>query len=216
MDALEQALDADMTYIYVNTKQYNERVPEYRVSLGVIASDSEEGTRIQTEALQIYPSEDILALNDDDLVIYLVGHQLLEAQSQPELLIQPSLSRACGAGILGLIAKATETILLNFESVYCVFALNTSWHYAVDLNEEVFEIYRGIEWDRFSGFLGGRFDHLVYGERPHLVKRYTFAEIKGVEASDPVQDVQAALRTYHAASSGVDRICNYYRPGEFA
>lgn len=205
IEALKQALDADMTFCWADTEEYRYRGATSIVSDEVKADHIKEHERISDEACSIYLSDDILSLESNDLAKFLVPYKLFEAQSQPELLLKPSLSRACGAGILGLIANATEKVPLNLESIWSVFGPSIMWHYIIDLDEGVFEIYHGLENFQPSD-PKGRFDNYAAGEgsRPRLVRQYTFEQLAEVDASSLREEVTTILNNVLPQLVGVE------------
>ena len=96
--------------------------------------------------------------------------------------LQPSLSRDTGAGILEIIADASDEnhvpILLNLDFVNN--GLFCEWVYVIDLDDAEFEVYRGLEGTvskaesstkRFNS-VGGQNDTV-----PTLVKRFSIQSL---------------------------------------
>ena len=97
---------------------------------------------------------------------------------------QPSLSRDTGAGILEIIAEATDTsyvpIFLDLE--FANDGLFCEWAYVIDLDDELFEVFSGA--DRKEQASSKRFD-AVGGEQdtvPAFVRGFGFQALPNTEA----------------------------------
>ena len=127
IEALQAAFDNDMTFV-ATEKDVEEAWKVSQV--------------IHKEASQLTVSDEFRKLTPSEKMAFCSKHQLLEAQSQAALFVNPSLSRDCGAYILEVVAHATEKVPLDIR-LCMVTDTQIEWLYVIDLDENQFEIYCG-------------------------------------------------------------------------
>lgn len=171
-----------------------------------IEEDVEEAWKvsqvIQKEVFQLTASDKFRELAPGEKMAFCSKHQLLEAQSQAALFVNPSLSEDYGAYILGVVTHATEKVPLDMR-LCMVTDTQIEWLYVFDLDENQFEIYCGLEYFE-AATTRGRFDKEEFLERsikgktlrPSLLEKYTFEQLVGMKSNDLVSDVNAVLRRH--------------------
>ncbi|KFY08110.1 hypothetical protein V492_06509 [Pseudogymnoascus sp. VKM F-4246] len=128
---------------------------------------------------------------------------LLERQNS----VYPSMSTHTSAGILEVVAKATAEakVPIKLETEFIHDGLFCEWAYVIDLDEEVLEVYTGLEreWkgssERFKDV-----DEAVEGFVPSLVKRFAFAELPEGKA-ELVDAINEAIKLRDSRLTGEKR-----------
>lgn len=174
IEALKAAFDNDMTY----------PAPE-----GADDAAYRELEHIQKEARLLSPSEEVLKLSREDIMAFYFKNQLWEGQYDAPLVLGDTLDHNIGAYILGLVAHAAEKVPLEM-AFQCVSNPDIKWQYVIDLDENLFEIYCGLEWVIYA-VEKGRWDREPFlGRlRPRFMKSYTFDELVDKTRNDLVDDV---------------------------
>ncbi|KAK5086095.1 hypothetical protein LTR70_007330 [Exophiala xenobiotica] len=148
-----------------------EQMKEFRADAELIAK----------EAWKVRNSAGRRGMTADEYLEYEKKHQLDVGCHQPWMLVQPSLARDCGAQILSVVAHAKDKIPIELATDFLV-SNSCEWAYVIDLDDQVFEVYRGAtdrEPDNTERF--DREDFMQGAEHcPKLLVKYPFTDLEGM------------------------------------
>lgn len=181
--ALKAALDKDM--LYTPTK---EQISEFNQDAAYVAEEAKKVLNSKEHRDRMH------SMTREERREFEKKHQLETAGLSPLMLVQPSLSRDCGAQILSLVAHAKEKVAIRLMPEFIMDTIYCEWAYVIDLDAEVFEVYSGCSC-KVQG--KGRFDDEDFAkdrhDKPFLVVKYAFAELTGMTEHKLVADVNAVM-----------------------